>query len=350
MINNTRFGYACINMTLQKDKKICCNKTCRLATVIAQGVNTGYSQGSPEYSRSIYNFLSDYSTKNLTAMFKIISWSRKNGMTFYRMSSSMFPHISNPHIKSHLTYEDWTNYVGLVFCRDLIRTIGIYAQQHNIRLTMHPDHYNQLGSKDVSVVEKTFIDLTWQGTLIELMSMAADEYIKGNNLSVNNVFDSSILCIHGGGVYGDKKEALKRWKTNFNKLHYHVRKRIALENDERNYCTEDLLPLCNELKIPHIFDFHHYNCWAHYHQDNPKQLPIEVLLPKILQTWSVRDMTPKFHLSDQAENKRVGAHHDYVNEVPNELVELMKNNYQFDIMVEAKMKELATLKLYNKYK
>lgn len=353
-MNNVRLGYACINMTLQKDKKICCNKTCRLATVIAQGVNTGYPQGSKEYSMAIYKFLTDYCLRNLTAMFKIISWSRKNNITFYRMSSSMCPHITNPLIKDHMTNTDWTNYVGLVFGRKIIREIGMYAQKYGIRLTMHPDHYNQLGSKDTSVIEKTLLDLTWHGTLIELMSLAADEYnhaLENNGFPIHqNVFNSSILCIHGGGVYGDKKSALARWESSFQKLQPHVKKRIALENDERNYSTEDLLPLCNKLKIPHIFDFHHYNCWANYHPENPTQLPKSELLPMILKTWEVRNMIPKFHLSDQAEGKKVGAHHDYVESIPDELIDLMKTGYKFDIMIEAKQKELATLRLMEKYK
>lgn len=355
---NTRLGYACINTTLQTTKKICCNKTCRLSTIVGTGVNSGYPKGSKEYSKVIYDFLADYGIRNLTAMFKIISWSRKyrvknNSLTFYRMSSDMFPHISSPHILEHLTKDDWSNYVNLIFARDLISQIGAYAQKYNIRLTMHPDHYNQLGSIDPNVISKTILDLTWAGTLLELMRRAAETYNyyeteKGNRIS-RNVFNDSILCIHGGGVYGNKSEALERWKANFYKLPYHVQTRIALENDERNYSVEDLLPVCNELQIPLIFDFHHYNCWAYYHPDNPIQSPINVLLPQILSTWEIREMIPKFHLSDQADDKKVGAHHDYVESIPDELITLSQTKYRFDIMIEAKKKELATIKLYNKY-
>jgi len=218
---------------------------------------------------------------------------------------------------------------------------------------MHPGHYNQLGSHSDSVIHNTFVDLAWQGRLLEMMSIAADGYnlyLKQNNRSTKkNVFDDGTLCIHGGGTYGDKDAAILRWKKNYNKLPEYIKKRIAVENDEKGYSAEDLLPVCQELKIPMIFDFHHYNCWAHYHEEDPYQKPISELLPDILKTWETRDMIPKFHLSDQAEGKKVGAHHDYVESIPDELLKIMSSNYRFDIMVEAKKKEKATLKLYRKY-
>jgi len=185
------------------------------------------------------------------------------------------------------------------------------------------------------------------------MSQAAagyNQYLLNNDRPVfKNILDHGILCVHGGGVYGDKPEAIKRWKQNFQRLPDIIKTRIALENDEKCYSVEDLLPICNELNIPLIFDFHHYNCWSHYHPDNPNQKPIPELLPLILKTWEIRNMIPKFHLSDQAENKKVGAHHDYVQTIPSELLDLVETKYRFDIMIEAKQKELATLFLIQKY-
>ena len=107
-----------------------------------------------------------------------------------------------------------------------------------------------------------------------------------------------------------------------------------------------MLPICEELGIPLIFDFHHYACWANYHKENPHQKPIRELMPRILATW--KDRIPKFHLSDQAEDKKVGAHHDYVENIPDQLLNLI-GKVDFDIMIEAKQKELAVQKLQKKY-
>ena len=195
--------------------------------------------------------------------------------------------------------------------------------------------------------------MTWHTRLLDLLEVAANSYIqhlKNTDRPVtDNVLSHGILCVHGGGTYGDKDLTIKRWMSNFKKLSPNIRRRICLENDEKGYNVEDLLPICNSLKIPLIFDFHHYNCWRNYHQDGGDQKPITELLPQILKTWERRGLIPKFHLSDQAEGKRVGAHHDYVEDIPEELQLLMEKNYRFDIMIEAKMKEKAVQKLYQKY-
>ena len=352
MFKNTRLGYACINTHLKKSK-ICCNRTCRLDTAIKKGKETEYPKGSQEYSIAIYNFLCEYGRSNLTEMYKIISWSRKNGIFFYRMSSGMFPHINNTRIQEHLLGEHWRKYESLEFALDIIHEIGMYVQKYGIRLTMHPDHYVQIGTPRETVWENTITDLTWHTRLLDLLEVAANSYIqhlKNTDRPVtDNVLSHGILCVHGGGTYGDKDLTIKRWMSNFKKLSPNIRRRICLENDEKGYNVEDLLPICNSLKIPLIFDFHHYNCWRNYHQDGGDQKPIIELLPQILKTWERRGLIPKFHLSDQAEGKRVGAHHDYVEDIPEELQLLMEKNYRFDIMIEAKMKEKAVQKLYQKY-
>jgi UV DNA damage endonuclease len=346
-MENIRLGYACINSTLSEKEKICCNKTYRLNTVITQGENTGFPKGSEEYSFAIYTHLTECSRKNLISMYKIISWSRKNNIFFYRMSSDMFPHINNPRIVDHMLPEHYDNYFYLAFAHDLLFEIGKYVQKYGIRLSMHPGHYNQLASESEEVIKNTITDLTWHTRLLDLLQLGAESYIlhvgKGEN-----ILHHGILCIHGGGTYKNKEKSLKRWKKNFLNLHENIQRRICLENCEKSYSVDDLLPLCEELGIPLIFDFHHYNCWEYYHQENPEQSEIRDLLPRILKTWEPRGIIPKFHLSDQAEDKKVGAHHDYVEKIPRELLSL--KNIKIDIMIEAKKKELAVFKLYKKYK
>jgi len=325
-----------------------------LNTAISKGENSGYPQTDKRYSRAIYDFLTDISIKNLEAVYKILAWSKNNNIFFYRMSSDMFPHLANEKIREHLTTEDWNNYNNLVFAYDIIFDIGKYAQKYNMRLTMHPDHFNQLGSKNTDVVKNTFSDLFWHAKLLDLLEEGAQSYIiyskqKDVNYNKENVLKDGILCIHGGGTYGDKNSAIERWKDSFNKLPENVKRRVCLENCEKGYNVEDLLPICEELNIPLIFDFHHYACWRYYHEENGDQKDIKILLPRILKTWEKRQIIPKFHLSDQADDKKVGAHHDYVENIPNELIDLFKSGYKFDIMIEAKKKELAVMKLYKKY-
>lgn len=350
-----RLGYACINTTLD----VCCNKTCRLATAIKKGEESGYEKGSVEYSLAIYNFLTEMGKNNLEAMYKIIAWSKNNNIFFYRISSGMFPQIGNPQLEEHMIKEHRNNYLTLSFATDILHEIGKYVQKYNIRLSMHPDHFNQMATKDKKVLQNTFRDLYWHAILLDLLELGADAYIKyaAERASQNQekykeenvIAVGGTLCIHGGGSYGNKPEAIKRWKANFHKLPENVKRRVCLENCEKSYSVEDLLPICEELKIPLIFDFHHYDCWKHYHTDNPNQSPIEDLMSRILKTWKTADKIPKFHLSDQAEDKKVGAHHDYVEDIPDILLQMYKEGVKFDIMIEAKMKELAVQKLQKKY-
>jgi len=343
-----RLGYACINTSL---KDVCCNRTCRLATAIKEGEDSGYEKGTYEYSEAIYKFLCQYGKNNLDAMYQIIIWSKENDIYFYRMSSNLFPHINNLRIKEHMDDKHWNSYINLDFAREIVFDIGKYMQKFGIRLSMHPDHYVQLGTKTEIVLTNTITDLKWHTRLLDLLERGAEaycEYSKNKGIVMGNIGRHGTLCVHMGGTFGNKQETIKRWKTNFLKLPQNIRRRICLENCEKGYCVEDLLPICNELKIPLIFDFHHYACWANYHQDNPNQKSISELLPLILETWKVRNIIPKFHLSDQAEEKKVGAHHDYVQEIPQILIEYGKKQ-KIDIMIEAKMKEQATIKLKKKY-
>lgn len=342
-----RLGYACINSTLD----VCPNRTCRLATLIKQGEETGHEKGTYEYSKAIYRFLCEYGINNLTAMYQIIIWSKEHDIYFYRMSSNLFPHINNLRIKEHMTEEHWESYFKLDFARKIIFDIGKYMQKFNIRLSMHPDHYVQLGTPSDEVLRNTLTDLAWHTRLLDLLERGAEaycQYSKNKDIEMENIGKHGTLCLHMGGMYNNKPETIKRWKQNFNKLPANIQRRICLENCEKCYNVEDILPVCQELKIPLIFDFHHYACWANYHPENPTQKSIEELFPQIIQTWKVRNMIPKFHLSDQAPGKKVGAHHDYVQEIPQILLSYGKTE-KCDIMIEAKHKELATLKLKKKY-
>ena len=72
-------------------------------------------------------------------------------------------------------------------------------------------------------------------------------------------------------------------------------------------------------------------------------------IPEILETWNKKSIKPKFHVSEQGSGK-VGHHSDYIEEIPDYLLEIPdKYNQNIDIMIEAKKKELSIQKLYEKY-
>ena len=77
--------------------------------------------------------------------------------------------------------------------------------------------------------------------------------------------------------------------------------------------------------------------------------PPEYYMGYILQSWQKRGIKPKFHVSEQGKG-RCGHHSDYIEVIPQYLFDIPeKFNVDIDIMIEAKKKELAIFKLYEKY-
>jgi len=121
-----------------------------------------------------------------------------------------------------------------------------------------------------------------------------------------------------------------------------VRRRLVLENDERCYSVSDLLPLCQRCEIPLVYDTLHGAINGPNHLGATRAQFLDRLLPDILMTWRNRGLVPKFHVSTQLQNGRTGAHADYIDELPDFLLGITD---PLDIMIEAKMKELAVVKL-----
>ena len=69
-------------------------------------------------------------------------------------------------------------------------------------LHFHPGQYNVVGTPNQDMFEKTILDLDYQATVLDLMGL-------DNN---------SVMVVHGGGIYGNKKETIERWKKQYNLL------------------------------------------------------------------------------------------------------------------------------------
>lgn len=307
-------GLCCLNTELRKEK-IFTSRTVRFATFEKLG----------------FDNVKDLAFKNLADLKKLLHWNKANNIRVFRMSSEMFPHISNPNIND-IDSEKAKEYYSLEWCRPQLKEIGDLARELEIRLTFHPGQYNQLGSPKPNVVEKTLIDIEWHCRVLDFME--CDE--------------QSIMVLHGGGMFESKTATLARIEATYNSLPENIRNRIVLENCEKCYSVEDLLPICLKNCIPLVYDTHHYTCYAKLHPDE-KQRPMEELLPEVLKTWSIRGIRPKFHISEQGTG-RVGHHSDYIQKIPQHLIDLSeKSGMSFDLMVEAKMKEQAINRLKQIY-
>jgi UV DNA damage endonuclease len=146
------------------------------------------------------------------------------------------------------------------------------------------------------------------------------------------------LNIHVGAAYGDKAFALDNFCRNFERLPESVRTRLTVENDDKPslYTTEELYEgVYKRIGTPIVFDYHH-------HMLHPGNQTEQEALEMALSTWG--DIKPVVHYaesrSEEYNNPKIKpqAHSDYV------LTPLNDYGNDFDIMIEAKHKELALLR------
>lgn len=300
-INNFQFGYACINTVLRK-KDVFSSRTCRLATLEKKGI---------EYVKSL-------ALQNLHDLLEILKWNKDHDIYFMRISSEMFP------FAAHLDHG-----YNLDFADTLLKNIGLYARENNMRLTMHPGQYNVLSSPHENVIDNTFRDLNHHCDILDRMGMGKD----------------SVMIIHGGGIYGNKKLALERLETNLLLLPENTRNRIVLENCEMSYSIEDLLPISEKLQIPIVIDYHHDDI-------KPSSKPTEFYFDRVFKVWNNRGIKPKVHVSNSCcgitkkDSKTARRKHsDYIEFLHDTL---LKIKFPIDVMFEAKMKEQAILRYLEK--
>ena len=319
-----RLGLCCLNMTLREQKpSIFASRGITLKKAMELDIAGG---GMKEIQRR--------ALENLDDLYKMIEWNEEHGIKVFRFSSEIFPHLSNPILGELLGVE--IPY-SLEFAREKLQGLGALAKSYGHRITFHPGQFNQLGAENYSTLQKTITDLTAHATILDMMDAPPE----------------SILVLHGGGMYckkGEtpkdaKRKTMERWVRNYNNLPEMVRKRVVLENCEKCYSVDDLLPICLEHNIPLVFDTHHYECYNILHPDDIQQPLTEEFFRDVCKTWGKKRV--KMHISQQGAG-RVGHHSDYISKLPDYLLEWSKIQ-PFDLMVEAKHKELAVFDLYQKY-
>src|SRR6056300_538797 len=296
-------GYACINMTLGKQKpKVTTNRSMIKRTFLEKGV---------EYAGEL-------GLQNARDLFKILEWNNHNNIKVFRSSSDMFPWASEYGIENSPYYKR---------IETVLQACGQYAKDHGIRITCHPGPFNVLVSPRENVVENTITDLEIHGKIFDMLGLSRTPYNKIN--------------IHCNGVYGDKISAMDRFCKNFERLSESVRTRLTVENDDKGtmYSVKDLMYIHERIGIPIVFDYHHHKfCTGDLSEQEALELAIS--------TWP-DDIVPVVHYSESRSEEQLDesikpqAHSDLIKELPNTY------GNDVDIMVEAKHKELAIKEFIN---
>jgi UV DNA damage endonuclease len=297
MKNPNRLGYACINLSLGKN--VTSNRSMTKKTFLQRGKS----------------YASELALLNTTDLVKIMEWNRDNGVGFYRVSSDIIPWMSEFGLES---LPDWNA------IRDNFMQFGSIARDNGIRVEFHPGHFTILCSQKPGVVSNAIDDIDKHSQMLDAMG-----YIPG--------FDNDIN-IHIGASYGDKPAAAKLWCQNWKLLSEGARKRLVVENDDKEtmYSVRDLYDMVySEVGVPITFDhFHHIHCTGGMDAYEAAELAAS--------TWP-HPFEPVQHYSSSRRNNedpkaKHQAHADWIYE---KIDPYISNAW---VMVESKMKDLSIIK------
>jgi UV DNA damage endonuclease len=290
-----KIGYPCINLTLKNPY----TSTFRLK-----------SFSEKRFNETVKN--------NLNHLSKILKFNLNNNILFFRLSSGIIPFASHP-----ICNIDW----DYIFKTEL-NEIGEFIKKNNMRISMHPDQFVILNSKNEKIIENSVKELQYHSKVLESMNLTHNAKIQ----------------IHIGGVYEDKRTSKERFIKTFMKLEENLKKRIIIENDDRSYGLKDCLDISYETGIPIVFDTLHHECLNNNET-------VQEALTSATNTWKyVLDGDPIMDYSSQSIGERKGKHTKTIDKnhfisYYKELVKSSKNKPMAaaDIMLEIKDKENSAL-------
>lgn len=288
------------------------------------------SKPSVEKIREIY-------FANVETVKHIVQYCQNNGISSFRVSSSLFP------LASHKDYRS--------ICLPVLDEVGKeYAKIDfsGVELSSHPDQFILLSSVNPGVNE---------GSRYELEIYAhMQQYIPWN-----------LVNIHIGSKQQGFEEHAKIIKREVALLSDKAKNLLSFENDEKNYSFQETLIIAQENQVMVVPDFHHERCLQKRKENNGLGLSHEEhiawnyriddniyhSLEAIISTYNHSIATPLFHISSPINGwngnfKEHCSHSDYIHidDYPLELENLMKiksQDYRLDIEAKAKNEAIFTL-------
>ena len=258
----------------------------------------------------------------------------RTDIRMYRLSAGIAPYATHPDLPQfHGQVEE---------CADQLAAFGARARELDVRLSTHPGQYIVLNSESPEVVASAIRDLEVQAQLLDLMGAG----------------DEAVVVLHVGGVAGGVQAGLERFERGFERLSERARARLVIENDDRTYSLGDVLELHERTGLRVVWDILHHHC------NDPDAVPDDQALRLALATWPA-GQTPKIHYSTpktamEEKVRKVGrrvertpvlpqlrAHADLIDPIGFEhfVRETAAGARDFDVMLEAKAKDLALIRL-----
>ena len=271
---------------------------------------------------------------SLEMLGSVLAYLDDHDLRMYRLSAGIAPYATHP---------DLPQFHGQVDeCAEDLSAFGARARELGIRLSTHPGQYIVLNSEDPAVVDSAIRDLEVQARLLDLMGQP----------------EEAVVVLHVGGAAGGVQAGADRFVRGFERLSDRARARLVVENDDRTYSLADVLALHDRTGVRVVWDILHHHC------NDPDAIPDAEALRLALATWPV-EQTPKIHYSTpktaiEEKVRKVGrrvertpvlpqlrAHADLIDPIGFEhfVRETAAGARDFDVMLEAKAKDLALIRL-----
>ena len=250
-----------------------------------------------------------------------------------RIGSDMLPAYTEATF-GHLTK---TNYITDMIATKL-SNIGNKARLNNVRMSMHPGQFCVLASDNPDIVQRSVEEFEYHADIARYMGYGKQ-------------FQDFKINVHISGRQGPAGI-----KAILPQLSQEARNCITIENDENKWGISDSLELEKDVAL--VLDIHHHWCReGEYIEANDDRVK------RVIDSW--RGVRPAMHYSCSREDYLIGhktdvrpdfqqlietghkkgklrAHSDYMwNSAVNEWAGSFRND--FDIMVEAKAKNLASI-------
>ena len=252
----------------------------------------------------------------------VLAYLDRQDIRMYRMATALAPYASHPELTQfHGQAEE---------CAEELAAVGAQARSLGIRLSTHPGQYTVLNSQRPEVRAAAIAELEVQAALLDAMELGPE----------------AVVVLHVGGGAEGKSAAADRFLAGFECLSERGRARLVVENDDRVFGVVDALEVAARAGVPMVFDLHHHHC------HDPARLGDREALELALATWPA-GVRPKVHFSsprlDIGEDGRlpdVRRHSDLIDPMAfRQFLAHSGAGPEFDVMLEAKGKDLALLRL-----
>jgi UV DNA damage endonuclease len=267
---------------------------------------------------------------SLDALEAILRYLDRHDIRMYRFTASLAPYATHPDLPQF--------HAQVAECGEQLAAVGALARELDIRLSSHPGQYIVLNSEDPAVRDGAIRDLEVQAALLDAMGLG----------------DEAVVVLHVGSGQGD---ALGRFEVGFERLSERARARLVIENDDRTFGLGAVLELHRRTGLRVVWDILHHHC------HDPDDIPDREALEAALATWPA-GVVPKIHYSTpktalEERKRRVGrrvvrewvlpqlrAHADLIDPIAfGQFLSSTAADLDFDVMLEAKGKDLALLRL-----